>query len=197
MSIRPRPRIRKLARGGFALNLPTDERSLLRELPRQLVAGLELLEAGETVSDGVRRILPTANPTDPEQESAFVARHRAALLAHHMDALDIVSNTADSSRLNEVEIDGWLTAITDLRLALGVMLGVTEEEHRLDPDAPDYADWVCYHYLSFLQNEVIEVLSSELPSPIPGAGDDLPEDPWGEPLGGLRWDGTPLPNQEE
>jgi hypothetical protein len=193
MSLRPRPRIKRLARGGYALNLPQDERALLRELPRQLIAGLEAVESGESVSDGVRRILPTAHPTDLDREANFIAKHRTELLAQHMEALDLVASTADSSRLNESELEGWLVATADLRLALGVMLGVTEQEHELDADAPDYADWICYHYLSFLQNEIIEVLTAELPSARPGAGDDLPEDPWGEPLGGLRWDGTPVP----
>lgn len=194
MILRPRPRIKRLSRGGYALNLPADERALLRELPRQLIAGLEFAESDEGTTDGVRRILPTAHPTDPEQEAAFIQRHRAELLAQHLEALDVVASTADSSHLTEPELEGWLIATADLRLALGVALGVTEEEHELDADAPDYADWVCYHYLSFLQNEIIEVLAAELPPPEPGAGDDLPEDPWGEPLGGLRWDGTPLPD---
>lgn len=193
MSIRPRRRIRRLARGGYALNLPPDERSLLRELPRQLIAGLEAAESGENVSEGVRRIFPTAHPTDLDREATFIAKHRPALLAEHLEALDIVASTAESTRLNESELEGWLIATADLRLALGVMLGVTEEEHELDADSPDYADWVCYHYLSFLQNEIIEVLAEELPPAEPGAGDDLPDDPWGEPLGGLRWDGTPIP----
>lgn len=152
-----------------------------------------MVEAGEDVADGIRRILPTAHLTDSEKEAAFMRRHRAELLARHMEALDVVASTATSSRLTEAELEGWLVATADLRLALGVTLEVSEEEHALDADAPDYADWICYHYLSFLQNEIIEVLTAELPPAEPGAGDDLPEDPWGDPLGGLRWDGTPLP----
>jgi hypothetical protein len=50
-----------------------------------------------------------------------------------------------------------------------------------------------YYYLSGLQTELIDFLSSWLPPPVPRADDLIPEDPWGEPLGGLRWDGTPQP----
>lgn len=197
MSFRAKPRIRRI-RNGYAVNLPRDERALLQELPRQLLAGLELLEAGDpAVSDGVRRILPLASPRDEAAEANFVARHRDALLAGHIEVLDIVSKTAQQTELNAEELNAWLIALTDLRLALGVMLGVTEESRDLDPDAEDYADWVCYHYLSFLQGEIIDVLEEDLPPGVAGAGDDLPEDPWGEPLGGLRWDGTPVPDDSD
>jgi hypothetical protein len=110
-----------------------------------------------------------------------------------MASLDVVARTAEATRLSAEEVDAWLNAINDLRLALGVTLNVTEAHVEPDPDAPDYADWIAYFYLSFLQGEILDVLEGELPAPIDGAGSELPEDPWGEPLGGLRWDGTPLP----
>lgn len=193
MSRDAKPRISK-TRHGYALNLPKDERAILQELPLQLLAGLEMLEAGDpAVSDGVRRILPLASPRDEKREAGFVSRRRDELLAGHIEVLDIVSKTAQASELNAEELNAWLIALTDLRLALGVMLGVTEQEHELDPDAEDYADWICYHYLSFLQSEIIDLMVDDLPPPTPGAGDELPDDPWGDPLGGLRWDGTPVP----
>jgi hypothetical protein len=113
-----------------------------------------------------------------------------------MESLDLIARTAESNKLSAEELDAWLTAINDLRLALGVTLEVTEEQVEPDPDSPDFADWIVYFYLSFLQGELLEVLSDDLPPPTPGAGEDLPEDPWGDPLGGLRWDGTPLPPQD-
>jgi hypothetical protein len=113
-----------------------------------------------------------------------------------MESLDLIARTAESNTLSAEELDAWLTAINDLRLALGVTLDVTEEQVEPDPDSPDFADWIVYFYLSFLQGELLDVLADDLPPPTPGAGEDLPEDPWGDPLGGLRWDGTPLPPQD-
>ena len=108
MNFRPRPRIKRLSRGGYALNLPADERALLRELPRQLIEGLELAESGEAVADGIKRILPTANPTNPDQEAGYIGRHRAGLLAQHMEALDVVASTASSTHISDEELDAWL-----------------------------------------------------------------------------------------
>jgi hypothetical protein len=48
-------------------------------------------------------------------------------------------------------------------------------------------------YLGGLQSEVIDILELTLPDPVRGADDLVPEDHWGEPPGGLRWDGTPQP----
>ena len=55
------------------------------------------------------------------------------------------------------------------------------------------AEWIAYHYLGGLQSELIDILEGSLPDPVPGADDLVPDDHWGEPPGGLRWDGTPQP----
>jgi hypothetical protein len=197
MNLRPPARLRRLRNGTYALHLPPEERALLGVLPQQLLAALELLESDDDrTPDSARRILPIAHPRDATAEEEYVRRHRPALLARHMESLDLIARTADSNKLSAGELDSWLTAINDLRLALGVTLDVTEEQVEPDPDSPDFADWIVYFYLSFLQGEILEVLSDDLPPPTPGAGEDLPEDPWGDPLGGLRWDGTPLPPQD-
>jgi Domain of unknown function (DUF2017) len=197
MNLRPQSRLRRLRNGTYALHLPPEERALLAVLPQQLLASLELLESDDDETpDAARRILPIAHPRDAALEEDFVRRNRPTLLARHMESLDLIARTAESNKLSADELDSWLTAINDLRLALGVTLGVTEEQVEPDPDSPDFADWIVYFYLSFLQGELLEVLADDLPPPTPGAGEDLPEDPWGDPLGGLRWDGTPLPPQD-
>lgn len=196
MNLRPQSRLKRLRNGSYALYLPPDERALLGVLPQQLLASLELLERDDDETPAsARRIVPVAHPRDAEAEADYVRRNRPGLLARHMASLDVIARTAESNRLSADELDSWLTAINDLRLALGITLGVTEEEVEPDPDSPDFADWIVYFYLSFLQGEILGILEDDLPPSRPGAGDDLPQDPWGEPLGGLRWDGTPLPPQ--
>jgi hypothetical protein len=197
VNLRPQSRLRRLRNGTYALHLPPDERALLGVLPQQLLAALELLESDDDrTPDTARRILPIAHPRDAMAEEDYIRRHRPSLLARHMESLDLVARTAESNKLSADELDLWLTAINDLRLALGVTLGVTEEQVEPNPDSPDFADWIVYFYLSFLQGEILEVLEDALPPSTPGAGEDLPEDPWGDPLGGLRWDGTPIPPKE-
>ena len=64
------------------------------------------------------------------------------------------------------------------------MLGVTEDEAESASDNMHQAEWIAYHYLGGLQSELIDILSEELPDPVPGADDQVPDDHWGEPPGG-------------
>ncbi|HVB05970.1 MAG TPA: DUF2017 family protein [Acidimicrobiales bacterium] len=185
----------RAAHGGFDVNLPAEERELLRELPGHVESALGEVAAGEPVPEHLRRLFPVANPRDEQAETRFVETTRAPLLAHHRAALAVLAESADARHLTHEEGELWLAALNTLRLVLGSSLGVSEDSGEPDPEDPRYADWICYHYLSYLASEMIDLLSASLPPPIPGADDELPDDPWGEPLGGLRWDGTPLPEQ--
>jgi hypothetical protein len=147
------------------------------------------------VADTFKRLFPPAYPTDASAEDTYVSGVRDDLIAHHRESLDILVRTAHAKRLSDVELQGWLNALNDLRLVLGSSLGVSEETTEFDEQDPLYGDWVCYLYLSFLEGEVVDALSGALPPPERDDGPDLPDDPWGEPPGGLRWDGTPVPEK--
>src|ERR1700688_4203580 len=103
------------------------------------------------------------------------------------------SRLASTTHISDDEAEAWLASINVLRLTIGTRLGVTEEPKEVLESDPEFADWVCYQYLSYLESEIVDAMTEALGAPIPGAGEDLPDDPWGEPLGGLRWDGTPAP----
>ena len=149
--------------------------------------------AGGEAPAALKRLLPPPTRRDEAAEAGYVRLVRADLLLHHRAALALLGETAHASRLSEEQLEGWLTALNDLRLVLGTSLEVTEDQQELPVDDPRYPQWVCYGYLSYLQNEVVEALTGVLPPPRPGADETAPVDPWGEPLGGLRWDGTPVP----
>ncbi len=190
-----RRRIRPVRGGGYEVRLGADERKLLEALPLQLVSLLD--EAGEKgaeeLPDTLRRLLPPAYSTDPDAERAFVAMTREDLLEHHRESLQTLSATAAASWLDDDQLSAWLAALNDLRLSLGSMLGASEEETEPAAARTRPAEWIAYLYLGQLQSELIDVLEGTLPDPIPGADDLVPDDRWGEPPGGLRWDGTPQP----
>jgi len=84
------------------------------------------------------------------------------LLDGRRAALDVVAQTVDHERLSTEEADAWLRALNDLRLVLGTRLDVqedtfAEELRRDDPRAPALA---VYGYLSWMQEQLIEALSS-------------------------------------
>jgi len=175
------------------------------------VAGDDDRAAGGTVSDlrntssagaesgaddasalrSLRRLFPPAYSTDEDAQRNYESVTRTELSAHHRRALATLSRTARATSIDDEELNEWLTAVNDLRLVLGTVLGVTEEQPASATGAS--SQMVVYVYLSQLEAELVDVLELSLPEPVPGADDQVPEDPWGEPLGGLRWDGTPLP----
>ena len=62
------------------------------------------------------------------------------------------------------EAQAWLTALNDLRLVLGTRLDVSDESllEDLAEDDPRAPELALYAYLSWLQEQLVEALSSEL-----------------------------------
>lgn len=192
-----RRRFKPAAGGGCEVRLPRHERELLSTLPLELHSSIVAI--GEVSRDGavempesLRRLFPPAYTTDDESERRYRDLTRSDLLEHHSEALSVLSASAATTYLSEEEVAQWLTALNDLRLVLGTVLDVSDLEDELDVRSSQH---LLYYYLGGLEEELVGVMSGFLPEPVAGADDSIPEDPWGEPLGGLRWDGTPLPTR--
>ena len=189
-----RRRLRSAGDGSFEVRLPRDERALLGRLPAELDELLgRLAEASSPVPEALRRLFPVAYPTDPVAEENFAQIARGEVLRAHREALGVLAETASATRLTSEQLAGWLAALNELRLVLGTALGVSEESVPPAPADPSFGQWALYGYLSLLVEDVVAALSGQLPPPVPGADEAVPEDSWGEPPGGLRWDGTPVP----
>ena len=180
------------SRQGCELHLPPEERRLLASLPSQLQAVLDATESSREVPDSLKRLFPPAYVRDDEAQASFREATHSELTASHQAALAVLADSADAARRDEEQMAAWRTALDDLRLVLGTVLQVTDDGVAGDQD-PQSSELVIYHYLTMLQSELIDVMERWLPEPVPGADDLVPDDPWGEPLGGLRWDGTPQP----
>ena len=190
----PARRIKRNPRGGFELRLPDEERDLLSQLASQLVELLDGISENDAhTPEPFRRLFPAAYPSDASAEAAYVRLARADLLEHHRNALETMENSAHATHLDEQSLELWLSAINDLRLVLGSTIEVTEDEPLVTADDPNFDEWICYRYLTFLQSEIIDALADLLPPVHPDAGEIELVDPWGEPPGDLRWDGTELP----
>lgn len=203
-----RRRIRKSPKGDYEIRLTAEERSLLYSLPGQIVEALGAIcdamgttavfedEPSEQlidIPDALRRLFPVAYPRDAQSQATFASATVFDLVDKRREQLMTLASSAQATRLSDEELDVWLAAINDIRLVLGSSLNLTEESQPLDTDDPRLVEWMVYSHLSGLVDEIVTALTESLPPAIDGAGDDLPDDPWGEPPGGLRWDGTPKP----
>jgi len=145
-------------RGGYILNLPPEERALLRSLPAQF------REVLQTDDPSLRRIFPPAYTDDDDANDEFQRLMREELLEGKLVALAIVEETAGADHLTGEQLEGWLGALESLRLFLGTQLDVTEETYaiELDPDDPSAPALALYSYLSWLQEQAVEALSASL-----------------------------------
>ena len=75
-------------------------------------------------------------------------------------ARTMLESVPDDGRvsLTTDQAEAWLTALNDVRLALGTAIGVTEESYGDDSDDPSLH---VYHWLSFLQETLVEALSGD------------------------------------
>ena len=113
--------IERTRQGDYRLRLSDGERELLERLPAELLA----LLAAEPDDPALRRLRPSAYEDDPEAEDEYRRLMDPELQEGRRDALRLLADTAARDRLTTEELDAWLRALTDLRLALGTRLGVT------------------------------------------------------------------------
>jgi len=159
--------------GRITVRLRADEVALLRIVARDVL----LIIAAPPEGDVGARLYPRAylDPTEEDAENEFralvhhdLAEQRHAALAMLLDKLPAVDPDAAIQAGDEAGADfdltadealQWLTAVNDARLVLGTALGITEDDDGdFAPDDPRYDLGTCYHWLTFRQTELVEVL---------------------------------------
>src|SRR3954469_1804595 len=136
-----RPRRRIVARRGrYELRLPDDERVLVRGLLGDLRALLSLGRGDPRV----RRLYPEAYAEDADKQAEYRRLTQEDLQSGRLAAVDVVDETVDARELTPDQLTAWMHAVNALRLVLGTMLDVREDDQpfaldRDDPDAPTMA----------------------------------------------------------
>jgi len=113
------------------------------------------------------RLLPDGYRDDPEAAGEFrkytepalrSAKHQAA-----QEMLDTLPEAGGRIQLTQDQALSWLKALNDVRLALGVRLGVTEEFEeqwgRLKPDDPQWTAFEVYAWLGAVQESLVQALN--------------------------------------
>jgi len=150
-------------REGLRIHLDLDEARLLRELLSEMKM---LLEADLPQEDVTKRLFPDAYEDEAESR-AYKDLVGDELRAAKLAALRTVSERLGrrgplNASLPHEEVDAWLTLLTDLRLAIGTRLGVTEEkmDAEVDPDDPDARALSVLHWLGWVQGSMLEALET-------------------------------------
>jgi hypothetical protein len=106
------------------------------------------------------RLLPDFTTEDADLAAGLRSLHEPELIEAKDHAAKTVLDTLPTAggrvELTAEEGDVWLTALNDLRLALGTALDVSEDmADDIDPTDPRAAHLGIYHWLTFVQDGLV------------------------------------------
>jgi hypothetical protein len=113
------------------------------------------------------RLLPDGYADDAAASAEFRRYTEETLRSDKIASAQTVLSSLPAGggqvRLSEPECQQWLKALNDVRLALSVRLGITDENEdmseRLSADDPRAAYVWIYQWLAYLQESLVEALS--------------------------------------
>jgi Domain of unknown function (DUF2017) len=156
---RPPPVVEAVKGGGFALNLDSPERELLRRLLDELRT---LVLSGDDQAM-LQRLFPPAYHLDDDTaaETEYQRLMRADLVASRLAAIGAIGELlADPGPRTPMDAEGLqalMQALNALRLVLGTLLDVTEDDdpRTLSDEDPLAGEHQLYGYLSYVLDAAV------------------------------------------
>jgi len=152
-------------------------RARAAEAPRDELAELTGIRTGASTPPDdpiLSRLLPDFHrldeypPTEADLDSAAALRslHEPELLDLKTGVAGVVLRTCPENggrvKLTLEQADAWLSAINDVRLALGTTLEVTEDmPDELPPDDARAPHLGVYHWLTWMQENLVHTLAGD------------------------------------
>ncbi len=153
------PKLVTRSRHGFVLHLGAEERALVIRLLAEFRALLTDPAADPAL---LRRLYPVVHPGNAEREEEYQRLMRDELLTSRLaglDALDeVLATTGRKVEMNEAQLLAFMQAVNSVRLVLGTLLDVGEEEDELDEDDPP--EHHLYGFLSWILDASVRAMSS-------------------------------------
>ena len=153
--------VTRLDATSYSLNIDASDRTTLNGLLDQLRDVL----MHDSSSDIARRLFPAAYHQDEQHEQEYQRLMRDELLSSRLASLSLTTSlleretNSDSIVLSADELDVLMRSINSLRLVLGTLLDVDEDEFvaHLDEDDPAYGQYQLYSYLGWLLDWIVTV----------------------------------------
>lgn len=152
-------------------------KSRAAEAPEDELAQLTGIRTGPSTAPEdpiLSRLLPdfhrldTDNPSTADLDSAAALRslHEPELLEQKTGVAGVVLSTCPPEggwiRLTLEQADSWLSALNDVRLALGTALDVTEDmPDELPEDDPRAPHLGVYHWLTWMQESLVHAIAGD------------------------------------
>ena len=147
-------------RDGFVFNIGDDERQLVT----RLLTELGQLLMGEFDDPRLVRMFPPAyhKPDDAEADAEYQRLMREELVASRLSGITTVNAALRSPEpVDDDTMVAFVQAINGLRLVLGTMLDVSEDQDPddIDSDDPQIGEHHLYNFLSWLLDWAVQALS--------------------------------------
>lgn len=143
--------------------------------PQDELAELTGIRTGPATSPDdpiLSRLLPDFHRLDPDNPSredldsaaALRSLHEPELLDAKIGVAAVVMDTCPmyggEVRLTEEQVDAWLSALNDVRLALGTALDISDETpDELPDDDPRAPNMTVYHWLTWVQESLLQAVA--------------------------------------
>lgn len=151
--------VESLGDGAFRINLSEDERDTMLRFVDQLE---EVLSAEHT-DPRLRRLFPTAYHENPDLDAEYQGYMRDELSQSRAASIATVREILGSDGpIAESQLYAFMMVLNSLRLVLGTLLGVSEDEDTddIDEDDPTFGQAQLYGYLGWLLEWTVDTLSN-------------------------------------
>ena len=151
--------VEALGNGIFRINLTDDECATLLGFVDQL----EEVLAAEHSDPRLRRLFPTAYHENPDLDEEYQGYMRDELSQSRASSIATVREVLSSpDSLTEAQLYAFMMVLNSLRLVLGTLLGVSEDEdtYDIDDDDPTFGQAQLYGYLGWLLEWTVDTLSN-------------------------------------
>ena len=156
-----RPPVERVSKG-FRINLRKEE----RELVERLLDELQALLVGPSENPALRRVFPAAYhlAENAEHDAEYQRLMREELVASRLSAiLSVKEALSTSDPLDEAQILALMQSLNGLRLVIGTVLDVSEEDDPSDveDDDPRAGEFHLYGYLSWLLEWTVRAMDPD------------------------------------
>ena len=149
----------------FRLNFEPEERDLLIRLLGEM-KDLLTSEVTEATAPILHRLFPPAFHDDPEKEAEYQRLMREELVTSRVVSVDLVTamltadpDTGRLADLSEPDTMAFMQSLNAVRLVLGTMLDITDDETAEQADIDDAHEFQLYGYLGWLLEWTVQSLS--------------------------------------
>ncbi len=147
---------------GWRLNIDDDARVLLVRLLDELKT-LLTSDENDATRPLLHRLFPPAFQDDPDKEAEYQRLMREELVASRVAAVDSVSRLIGPDGpelLTETETMAFMQSVNAIRLVLGTMLDITDDESADGADEEDSPEHHLYAYLGWILEWTVRSLSA-------------------------------------